>query len=143
MKDPYSVLGAIKGDDPQELLRKYTDLRGKYDAERRLSGDAGNDGKRKLRELDEAWYEITEEIGEVKEPEPKAADEKKGDKGGKGGKSVVDDVKGALSDIDKELNAAGNKIRNSSIGKSLSEIGNSLGKAADDFMDSIFGKKKK
>lgn len=140
MKDPYSVLGASKGDDPQELLRKYNDLRGKYDVERRLSGDAGNDGKRKLRELDEAWYEITEEIGEIKEPEPKAADEKKGDKSGK---SVVDDVKGALSDIDKELNAAGNKIRNSSIGKSLSEIGNSLGKAADDFMDSIFGKKKK
>ena len=23
MKDPYSVLGAKKGDDPQELLRKY------------------------------------------------------------------------------------------------------------------------
>lgn len=141
MKDPYSVLGAKKGDDPQELLRKYNDLRGKYDAERKLSGDAGNAGKRKLRELDEAWYEITEEIGEVKAAEPKAAGN--GNTAVKSDANIVDGVKSTLSDLDKELDEAGNKLKNSSFGKSIAEIGNSLGKAADDFMNSIFGKKKK
>ena len=141
MKDPYSVLGAKKGDDPQELLRKYNDLREKYDAERKLSGDAGNDGKRKLRELDEAWYEITEEIGEVKACEPKTS--RKDNTAEKSDKNIVDDVKSTLSDLDKELDEAGNKLKNSSFGRSISEIGNSLGRAADDFMNSIFGKKKK
>ena len=122
-------------------MRKYNDLREKYDAERKLSGDAGNDGKRKLRELDEAWYEITEEIGEVKACEPKTS--RKENTAEKSDKNIVDDVKSTLSDLDKELDEAGNKLKNSSFGRSISEIGNSLGKAVRRFHEFHFRQEKK
>lgn len=127
MKDPYSVLGAKKGDDPQELLKKYNELRNTYDAERKLSGDKGNDGKRKLHELDEAWVKITEEIGAV---EPKD-DEK-----------ASDSVKNALDSVEKELDNVGKQFQESDIGKGFAKFEKKLEEGINNFFGSVFGKKK-
>lgn len=58
MKDPYAVLGLDKSADPELLKSKYKELHDLYSEQRFKSGEEGNEGARKLQELEEAWVII-------------------------------------------------------------------------------------
>lgn len=62
MKDPYAVLGLTRDAAPELLKQKYAELRALYGEQRFLAGEEGNEGARKLQELEEAWLEISERI---------------------------------------------------------------------------------
>ncbi|MCH5165866.1 MAG: hypothetical protein J1G01_05645 [Clostridiales bacterium] len=55
MKDPYAVLGLDKSASPEQLKAKYQELHDIYGEQRFKSGEEGNEGARKLQELEEAW----------------------------------------------------------------------------------------
>lgn len=62
MKDPYSVIG-LSRDSGSELLRaRYKELHDLYSEQRFKSGEEGNEGARKLQELEEAWVLISSDI---------------------------------------------------------------------------------
>lgn len=59
MKDPYSVLG-LPAETPEEELRaRYEALKAEYGEQRFKSGAEGNEGARKLSELESAWAMIS------------------------------------------------------------------------------------
>ena len=62
MKDPYAVLGLEKTSAPELLKEKYEKLRALYGEQRFKSGEEGNEGARKLQELEEAWIVISADI---------------------------------------------------------------------------------
>jgi len=62
MKDPYSVLGLERNSDPDLLKAKYKELHDLYSEQRFKSGEEGNEGARKLQELEEAWVIISANI---------------------------------------------------------------------------------
>lgn len=62
MKDPYSVLGLTKYDDPEDIKAKYEELHELYGEQRFKSGEEGNEGARKLQELEEAWALIKPDL---------------------------------------------------------------------------------
>ncbi|MCH5155070.1 MAG: hypothetical protein J1F69_00540 [Clostridiales bacterium] len=62
MKDPYKVLGLDKSADPELLQSKYNELRDLYGEQRFRSGEEGNEGARKLQELEEAWVLISADL---------------------------------------------------------------------------------
>ena len=62
MKDPYKVLGLDRSSDPELLQAKYNELHDLYSEQRFKSGEEGNEGARKLQELEEAWDQITAEM---------------------------------------------------------------------------------
>ena len=62
MKDPYSVLGLDKTATPEELKERYYALREQYGEQRFKSGEEGNEGARKLQELEEAWNRINADV---------------------------------------------------------------------------------
>ncbi len=62
MKDPYSVLGLSRDSDPELLKAKYNELHDLYSEQRFKSGEEGNEGARKLQELEEAWLIIGSDI---------------------------------------------------------------------------------
>ncbi|MBD5131380.1 MAG: hypothetical protein HDT28_02120 [Clostridiales bacterium] len=62
MKDPYAVLGLDRNTDPKTLKAKYDELHAKYSEQRFKSGEEGNEGARKLQELEEAWVVINANI---------------------------------------------------------------------------------
>lgn len=66
MKDPYAVLGLTQNTAPDLLKKKYEELRAVYGEQRFLAGEAGNEGARKLQELEEAWRVISEHIENAK-----------------------------------------------------------------------------
>ena len=55
MKDPYAVLGLTQDAAPELIKQKYAELRALYGEQRFLAGEEGNEGARKLQELEEAW----------------------------------------------------------------------------------------
>lgn len=59
MKDPYAVLGLGKDADPELLKYKYNELHALYSEQRFKAGEEGNEGARKLQELEEAWVIIS------------------------------------------------------------------------------------
>ena len=59
MKDPYAVLGLTKDADPELLKSKYQELHSLYSEQRFKAGEEGNEGARKLQELEEAWVIIS------------------------------------------------------------------------------------
>ena len=62
MKDPYSVLG-LPAETPEEELRaRYEALKAEYGEQRFKSGAEGNEGARKLSELESAWAMISAEF---------------------------------------------------------------------------------
>lgn len=63
MKDPYAVLGLDKSASPDLLKARYKELRELYGEQRFKSGEEGNDGARKLQELEEAWILIDSDLG--------------------------------------------------------------------------------
>ncbi len=62
MKDPYSVLGLAKGSDPEALKAKYNELHALYSEQRFKPGEEGNEGARKLQELEEAWSTVSADL---------------------------------------------------------------------------------
>lgn len=61
-KNPYIVLGLSPDADEQLLRATYEGLRTRYSEERFLDGDIGNEGARKLMELEDAWKEISADL---------------------------------------------------------------------------------
>lgn len=62
MKDPYVVLGLDKNSSPELLKARYKELRDLYGEQRFKSGEEGNEGARKLQELEEAWVVISSNL---------------------------------------------------------------------------------
>lgn len=62
MKDPYKVLGLDKSADPELIKSKYQELHDLYGEQRFRSGEEGNEGARKLQELEEAWALISSDL---------------------------------------------------------------------------------
>ncbi|MDE7405700.1 MAG: hypothetical protein K2M89_02355 [Clostridiales bacterium] len=62
MKDPYKVLGLDKSADPETIKAKYQELHDLYGEQRFRSGEEGNEGARKLQELEEAWVLISSDL---------------------------------------------------------------------------------
>ncbi|MDE5562194.1 MAG: hypothetical protein K2J01_01350 [Clostridiales bacterium] len=62
MKDPYKVLGLDKSADPETIRAKYQELHDLYGEQRFRSGEEGNEGARKLQELEEAWALISADL---------------------------------------------------------------------------------
>lgn len=62
MKDPYKVLGLDKSADPETIKAKYQELHDLYGEQRFRSGKEGNEGARKLQELEEAWALISADL---------------------------------------------------------------------------------
>ena len=62
MKDPYKVLGLDKSADPELIKAKYQELHDLYGEQRFRSGEEGNEGARKLQELEEAWTLISADL---------------------------------------------------------------------------------
>lgn len=62
MKDPYAVLGLGRDADPELLKSRYDELHALYGEQRFKSGEEGNEGARKLQELEEAWVIVSANI---------------------------------------------------------------------------------
>lgn len=62
MKDPYAVLGLTKDSGSEEIKAKYQELHDLYSEQRFKSGEEGNEGARKLQELEEAWTLIKSDM---------------------------------------------------------------------------------
>ncbi|MDE6201222.1 MAG: hypothetical protein K2M47_05040 [Clostridiales bacterium] len=62
MKDPYKVLGLDKSADLELLKSKYQELHDLYGEQRFRTGEEGNEGARKLQELEEAWALISADL---------------------------------------------------------------------------------
>ncbi|MDE7165112.1 MAG: hypothetical protein K2O04_06820 [Clostridiales bacterium] len=62
MKDPYKILGVEKNSDPELIKAKYQELHDVYSEQRFRSGAEGNEGARKLQELEEAWALISMDL---------------------------------------------------------------------------------
>lgn len=58
VKDPYKVLEASSDTPYEQLEKKYNELKALYGEQRFKSGEEGNEGARKLSELEEAWQMI-------------------------------------------------------------------------------------
>lgn len=59
MKDPYKVLGVDSSASFDEMKEKYDKLHAEYSEQMFAAGEVGNEGARKLQELDEAWESIS------------------------------------------------------------------------------------
>ena len=59
MKDPYAVLGVDRNADKDVIRAKYDELHALYSEQRFKSGEEGNEGARKLQELEEAWVLVS------------------------------------------------------------------------------------
>lgn len=62
MRDPYGVLGLDKSASAEQLKAKYEELRALYGEQRFKAGEEGNEGARKLQELEDAWHEISSDL---------------------------------------------------------------------------------
>ncbi|MCH5153707.1 MAG: J domain-containing protein [Clostridiales bacterium] len=62
MKDPYKVLGVEREADPELIKARYKELHDLYGEQRFRSGAEGNEGARKLQELEEAWALISSDL---------------------------------------------------------------------------------
>ena len=62
MRDPYAVLGLDKTTEHEKLKARYQELHDLYSEQRFKSGEEGNEGARKLQELEEAWTIVSENI---------------------------------------------------------------------------------
>lgn len=59
MKDPYAVLGVDRNADKDLIKARYDELHALYSEQRFKSGEEGNEGARKLQELEEAWVLVS------------------------------------------------------------------------------------
>lgn len=101
MKDPYSVLGVSADASEEELRARYDALKAEYGEQRFKSGAEGNEGARKLSELEAAWSLILSDV------EKKHAQETFGD----GDYGAIDDLikKGNYDEAQARLDAIVNR----------------------------------
>lgn len=101
MKDPYNVLGLSAEASEEELKAKYEALKAEYGEQRFKSGEEGNEGARKLSELESAWALICADL------EKKQAQETFGD----GDYGMIDDLikKGNYDEAQSRLDAINNR----------------------------------
>jgi len=62
MHDPYRVLGLPAATPDEMLIARYEELRARFSEERFLEGEAGNEGARRLMELEDAWSFIRQDM---------------------------------------------------------------------------------
>ena len=62
MKDPYALLGLTRDAEPELIRTTYEELHAEYSELRFKPGREGNEGARKLQELEEAWAIISAEL---------------------------------------------------------------------------------
>ena len=60
-KELYDLLGVTEDATDEEIRQKYTELKNKYNEDRWLDGEAGNEAARMLGRLDAAYNEIMAE----------------------------------------------------------------------------------
>lgn len=82
MKEPYEVLGLSAEASEEELKARYEELKAEYGEQRFKPGAEGNEGARKLSELESAWSMISADL------EKKKAQETFGD----GDYGLIDDL---------------------------------------------------
>lgn len=101
MKDPYSVLGLTADTDEEQLKARYEELKAEYGEQRFKSGAEGNEGARKLSELESAWALICADL------EKKQAQQQFGD----GDYGAIDDLikKGNYDEAQSRLDAIGDR----------------------------------
>lgn len=101
MKDPYAVLGLSADATEEELKQKYDALKAEYGEQRFKAGEEGNEGARKLSELESAWSMICSDL------EKRAAKEKFGD----ADYGAIDDMikKGEYDNAQARLDAIGDR----------------------------------
>ena len=69
VKEPYKVLGLDKDAPAEQLETKYNELKAIYGEQRFLAGEEGNEGARKLMELEEAWSMIKSDLDRLEAKE--------------------------------------------------------------------------
>lgn len=62
MQDAYKVLGLSPDSSEAELRERYNQLKAQYGEQRFKSGEEGNEGARKLMELEDAWAIISADL---------------------------------------------------------------------------------
>ncbi|MCL2556650.1 MAG: hypothetical protein FWE03_06540 [Firmicutes bacterium] len=62
MQDPYRILGLPAASPDEMLIARYQELRARFSEERFLEGEAGNEGARRLMELEDAWQFIKQDM---------------------------------------------------------------------------------
>lgn len=97
VKEPYKVLGLDKDTPPEQLEAKYEELKGIYGEQRFLAGEEGNEGARKLMELEEAWTLVKADIGKQQAKEKFGGDYGQIDNLIKSGK--YDEAQSALDEV--------------------------------------------
>ena len=97
MKDPYSVLGLSPDASEEELKARYEALKAEYGEQRFKSGEEGNEGAKKLSELEAAWAQISADL------QKRTSKEQYGD----GDYGYIDDLikKGDYNDAQARLDA--------------------------------------
>ena len=64
MQERYKTLGLSEGASEEEIIKSYNLLKEKYQKERFLEGDAGNEAAKNLTKLETAYAEIMESLKE-------------------------------------------------------------------------------
>lgn len=62
LKNPYDILGLNASCEESELKARYEELKAKYSEDRFLPGELGNEGARKLTELESAWAQVSADL---------------------------------------------------------------------------------
>lgn len=73
--NPYEILGLTSSATRDEVEAKYNELRAKYQADRFLPGDAGEEASEKLQQIEVAYRDILQSYEEQKQTETFTEDE--------------------------------------------------------------------
>ena len=73
--NPYEILGLTSSATRDEVEAKYNELRAKYQADRFLPGDAGEEASEKLQHIEVAYRDILQSYEEQKQTETFTQDE--------------------------------------------------------------------
>lgn len=73
--NPYEILGLTSSASRDEVEAKYNELRAKYQADRFLPGDAGEEASEKLQQIEVAYRDILQSYEEQKQTETFTQDE--------------------------------------------------------------------
>lgn len=73
--NPYEILGLTSSATRDEVEAKYNELRAKYQADRFLPGDAGEEASEKLQQIEVAYRDILQSYEEQKQTETFTQDE--------------------------------------------------------------------
>lgn len=106
MKDPYSVLGLSAEATEEELQNRYEQLKAEYGEQRFKTGAEGNEGARKLSELESAWASIRSDL------EKRNAAETLGGGSENGEYAIIDDLikKGEYDEAQTRLDGITDRV---------------------------------